>query len=48
MEATMAYMTYRWLLEKEGRSSWYSYYADVVADAVRDGWTATKEEYHYD
>lgn len=33
----------RWLLEKEGRSSWYSYYEDVVRDAIRDGWTATEE-----
>ena len=34
----------RWLLTKEGRSSWYSYYEDVVADAVKDGWQATLEE----
>lgn len=31
----------RWLLEKEGRSSWYSYYEEVVKDAVKDGWKAT-------
>ena len=37
----------RWLLEKEGRSSWYSYYEDVVKDAIRDGWKATEELCQY-
>lgn len=31
-----------WLLEKDNRSAWYSYYPEVVADAVRDGWKATE------
>lgn len=32
----------RWLLEKSGRDAWYTYYREVMQDAVKDGWKATE------